>query len=153
MSQPADLVPEGPAPQPAAVLHVATPADSPRAGGTYRGPRDHRVPLLLLLSGPVVLLLVTLDAPAPLRAAPVLIYLALVPGLAAVRLLRLAEPLLETVLGIGLSLALGVLVAQVMIYVGVWSATLGIAVLVCVGQAASAVELYIGPLRRRGRRS
>jgi hypothetical protein len=117
----------------------------------HRPAAEHRIPLLLLLCGPAVLLLVVLDAPAWLRLGPVLAYVIVVPGLAVVRLLRLADGVVEAVLGIGLSLALGVLVAQLMVYTGVWSATLGLAVLVAVGSAATALELYRGPLRARPR--
>jgi hypothetical protein len=135
------------------VLHVATPADRAGPGGTERGVRGHRFPLLLLLSGPAVLLLVVLDAPAWLRVAPVLAYVVVVPGLAVVRLLRLADTVVEAVLGVGLSLALGVLVAQLMVYAEVWSSALGLAVLVAVASAATALELYRGPLRGRPERA
>jgi len=101
--------------------------------------------LLLLLSGPVVLALILLDAPTWIRVAPVLAYIAVVPGLACVRLIRLPERLMEVLLGVGLSFALGVLVAQVMIYLHVWSPTLGLSTLVVIASLTGTLELYRGP--------
>jgi hypothetical protein len=106
------------------------------------------VPLLLLLSGPVVLALIALDAPAWLRAVAVLSYLAVVPGLAGVRLLRLADHLMEILLGIGLSLAAGILVAQTMIYLHVWSPVLGVSALVVIGSVAAVLDLVRGGAAR-----
>jgi hypothetical protein len=100
--------------------------------------------LLLLLSGPVVLVLVAFDAPAWLRAVPVLGYLAVVPGLTGIRLLRLADRLMELLLGIGLSLAAGILVAQTMIYLHVWSPILGVSALVMIASVAGVLDLVRG---------
>jgi hypothetical protein len=120
-----------------------------RGGGSDGRSAPLRTPLLLLLSGPLVLLLVVLDAPTGLRVVPVLTYLAVVPGLTVLRTLRLADRLMEVLLGIGLSLALGVLLAQLMIYVNLWSPTLGLSALVTIASAATSLELYRGPLRPR----
>jgi hypothetical protein len=121
------------------------PGRNPSTGGPPRRWRHRRrVSLLLLLSGPVVLALVVLAAPAWLRAVPVLTYLAVVPGLAGVRLLRLADRLMEILLGVGLSCTLGILVAQAMIYLRAWSPTLGLSTLVVIGSLAAGLELYRG---------
>lgn len=121
------------------------------SGGANGGSAPYRTPLLLLLSGPLVLLLVVLNAPTWLRVAPVLTYLAIVPGLSVVRTLRLPDRLMEVLLGVGLSLALGVLSAQLMIYAHLWSPTLGLSSLVTIASAATALELYRRPLRPRSR--
>ncbi|HEY3010833.1 MAG TPA: hypothetical protein VGJ63_22615 [Micromonosporaceae bacterium] len=106
------------------------------------GRTSYLPPLLLLLAGPAVLALVVLEAPSWLRAAPVLAYLATVPGLAVVRLLRLADRLMVALLGVALSLSLGAIVAQLMIYAGAWSPTLGVSTLVFVASIAASVEVF-----------
>jgi hypothetical protein len=100
------------------------------------------IPLLLLLSGPFVLTLVIVNAPTWVRAGPVLTYLAVVPGLASVRLLRLTDRLMEILLGIAFSLALGVLLAQMMIYLRRWSPTMGLATLVLIASIAALAEVH-----------
>jgi hypothetical protein len=98
-------------------------------------------PLAVLLAGVAVLALVLLDGPAVARAVAVLAYLAVVPGLACVRLIRLPDALAQFVVGVALSLGLGVLVAQVMVALGRWSPLLGLCVLVTVGSLAAGLEL------------
>jgi hypothetical protein len=123
---------------------LAAAGGDPAAGGPRQGLPWHPVPLLLLLSGPVVLALVVLDAPTWLRAGPVLCYLAVVPGLAGIRLLRLADRLMEILLGIGLSLAAGILVAQSMIYLHVWSPILGVSAVMVIASVAAVLDLVRG---------
>ncbi len=134
-------------PRPArARLRLVRPGGDANTGGHDDGGRLwYSTPLLLLLSGPVVLALILLDAPTWIRVAPVLAYIAVVPGLACVRLIRLPERLMEVLLGVGLSFALGVLVAQVMIYLHVWSPTLGLSTLVVIASLTGTLELYRGP--------
>jgi hypothetical protein len=116
------------------------------AGG---GGRDAWPPVMLLLIGVAVLTLVVVRAPAAVRAAPVIAYVMTVPGLACVRLARLPDRLAEFALAVGLSLALGVVVAQAMIYLRVWSPTLGIITLIVIASIAACVELM--SIRRRPR--
>jgi hypothetical protein len=103
--------------------------------------RDVWPPLAIFLSSGVVIALVLLRTPAVIRAVPVLVYIAIVPGLACVRLTRLPERLSALVLGVGLSLALGTVVAIAMVYARLWSPTLGIAALGSIASIAAAVEL------------
>jgi hypothetical protein len=105
---------------------------------------DARAPwvaVALLLSGAAVLALVLLHAPPPVRAAPVLGYLALVPGLACVRLIRLGDARIDLLLGVTVSLALGVIVAQVLLIAHHWSPVLGLAVLVGIASLAAIADL------------
>lgn len=132
-------------PEPAR-LRLVGPAGDAATGGPEQWWHSYRMPLLLLLSGPAVLALVVLDAPAWVRVGPVFTYLALVPGLACVRLLGLADRALAVLVGIGLSLALAILVAQMMIYLHAWSTTLGLATLVLIASGSGLVELYRGQL-------
>jgi hypothetical protein len=102
-------------------------------------------PVALVLCSGLVISLVALNAPAAIRAVPVLTYIGVVPGLACVRLIRLPDRLSEFLLGVGLSLALGAVVAMAMIYAHRWSPTLGIAALGSITSIAAVLEL----IRRR----
>jgi hypothetical protein len=121
-------------------LRVVAGAEAASTAGGGEGWRPYLVPLVLLLAGPVVLALVVLDAPAWIRAVPVLAYVATAPGIAVIRLLRLRDRPMVVLLGIGFSLALGAIVAQLMIYASVWSPTLGISALAAVASLAAAVD-------------
>jgi hypothetical protein len=107
-------------------------------------------PLLVLLAGVGVLALALLDGPGTVRAVAVLGYLAVVPGLAWVRLIRLPDGLAQFVIGVALSLALGTLVAQAMVQLKRWSPLLGLCALVTVASLAALLELLRnGRARRR----
>jgi hypothetical protein len=129
---------------------VPTVAGQATGGGADSGQR-YLPPLLLLLAGPVVLALIVLDTPAWLRAAPVLLYVCAAPGYAVVRLLGLSDPLMTALLGVGLSLALGLIVAQLMIYAHLWSPLLGLSTLVVLASVAAAAELLPGAWRVRAK--
>jgi hypothetical protein len=121
---------------------VLLPERAQVTGGAADGDgRDRWPPVVLLLIGVAVLTLVVARAPAAVRAAPVVAYVMTVPGLACVRLARLPDRLAEFALAVGLSLALGVVVAQTMIYLRVWSPTLGIVTLIVIASIAACVEL------------
>jgi hypothetical protein len=117
----------------------------PQSGDTTTGGRSGSSwpPLLLGGAGLVVLALVLTGKPGVLRAAAVIGYVMTVPGLACIRLLRLPDRLPELAFGVGLSLALAVLVAQAMIYLEIWSPARGIAILVVIGSLAACAELLI----------
>jgi len=119
------------------------PATNPRDGGWLR---QAWPPLLVLAWGAVVVTLVLLDVPAAVRGVPVLAYLTVAPGLACVRLLRLSDGVKDLLLGAGLSLALGIVVAQGMIYLHRWSPLLGLSTLAAIASLAALVELLRGPL-------
>ncbi len=144
MAQIADGSPSEPPDRPEATLHVVQPGETPPpvAGGADDGGLRAEWPsLLVLLSGAVVLILVLLDAPTPLRIGPVLGYIAVVPGLACVRLARIPDRFTELLLGVTLSFALGIIVAQLMIYAHLWSPALGLTTLVIVASAAAVIDL------------
>lgn len=122
------------------------------AGEVWRGPggwlgraRGIWPPVAVLLYSGLVLGLVLLDAPAAIRAVPVLTYIATVPGLACVRLLRLPDRVSALLCGVGLSLAIGTVVAVGMLYARLWSPALGIAALGSIASIAAVVDL----IRRR----
>jgi hypothetical protein len=92
-------------------------------------------------------LAVALDWPAPLRPALIIWFVAICPGMAIIRLLRLDSLLVELTLAIALSLALAGLIASALVYAGLWSPNLVLELLV-----VTAVGGLILGLRRRGSR-
>ncbi|GAA2344952.1 hypothetical protein GCM10010170_030840 [Dactylosporangium salmoneum] len=128
-----------PSPRQATGMRLRRPA-TPRGQDGSRPPTVWP-PLLTLLAGAGVLALVLLSGPATVRAVAVLTYLAIVPGLACVRLIRLPDRLTRFILGVALSLALGVLVAQAMVELRRWSPTLGLCALVAIASLAALTEL------------
>ena len=58
-----------------------------------------------------------------MRPFIVLWFLCVCPGMALVRFLRLAEPVVEWILAIALSFAVDAMVAGVLLYAGRWSPT------------------------------
>lgn len=97
--------------------------------------------LATLIAGGIVINLVLWDVPGILRAVGVLGYLAVVPGLACVRLIRIPDGLSRLVIGVTLSLALGILVAQGMVQMHRWSPRLGLAALTGIASLAALIEL------------
>jgi hypothetical protein len=102
---------------------------------------------------------VLLNAGTPLRAAFCFSFLLLCPGMAWVRLLNLAESLTELTMGIALSIALGVIVSEIMVYSQIWSPRWGLLALIglsLIGVALQMVQAYRrlpvgGTLDREGR--
>lgn len=123
---------------------LSAPADSP--------PPPPWPALVILLAGPGVLALVVWDGPSALRAVSVLAYLAVVPGLACVRLIRMSDGLSRFVIGVALSLALGILVAQGMIHLHRWSPLLGLSTLTGIASLAALTELAVDVRGHRRRR-
>jgi uncharacterized membrane protein len=93
-------------------------------GNSSRG--GSRVPSALRLLGllvvGVVALLAGLEVESPLRVAVTLVFVLLVPGYAVVGHLRLADPLSSLMLSVTVSLALGALVAQLLVWQESYSA-------------------------------
>jgi hypothetical protein len=108
--------------------------------------------LVTLIAGGGVLNLVVWDGPSVLRAVSVLVYIAVAPGLACARLIRIPDGLTRFVVGVALSLALAVLVAQGMIHLHRWSPLLGLSTLTAIASLAALAELVRDELgHRRGR--
>jgi hypothetical protein len=80
----------------------------------------------------------------PLRPLLVVPFLLVVPGMALVRRLHLAEWWLELLLAVGVSVAVNTLLATAMVYAGVWSPMLLLAVLVWLSLVAGIEELIRG---------
>ncbi|MFR9776605.1 hypothetical protein ACL02O_11175 [Micromonospora sp. MS34] len=131
------------------------PPDPPEPAGVEEG-LPSRTPwpaLATLIAGAGVVNLVLWDVPGIPRAVGVLGYLAVAPGLACARLIRIPGGLSRFVVGVALSLALGVLVAQGMIHLHRWSPRLGLAALAGIASLAALIELgrdALHHLRERG---
>jgi hypothetical protein len=80
----------------------------------------------------------------PLRPLLVVPFLLVIPGMVLVRRLRLAEWWVELLLAVGLSFAVNTLLATAMVYAGVWSPNLLLAVLVWLSLVAGIEELIRG---------
>jgi hypothetical protein len=94
---------------------------------------DLKWPAVIMSSALAAAYLVAADVVQPVRAMVLFWFLLVCPGMAFVRLLRLTNPVHEWLLAIFLSLCLDLLVAEILIYAGVWSArnTLMILGLLC----------------------
>jgi hypothetical protein len=107
--------------------------------------RDRRLPAvaiaLALAAGAATLW----AAPAPLRPAVVLLFLAVGPGLALVGLLGLDDPLEELMLVIGASLVLDLLAAQALVLAGAWSAEACIQLLMAVAIGGAIAHMRLVP--------
>jgi uncharacterized membrane protein len=119
----------------------------PRDGGRPAGWSD-AWSVIISFSALGAALAVALDWPVPLRPALVIWFIAICPGMAIIRLLRLDSLLAEVTLAIALSLALAGLIASALVYAGLWSPNLVLEVLVVIAVGA----LVLGLRGRRGYR-
>ena len=98
-----------------------------------------------MISAAVLVGLVAFVLPIdPLRQLLVVPFLLVAPGMVLVRRLRLAEWWVELLLAIGVSVAVDTLLATAMVYAGVWSPKLLLAVLVWLSLVAGIEELIRG---------
>jgi hypothetical protein len=84
---------------------------------------------------------VTSDVGNPLRGALVAWFLLVGPGLTVVNLLRIRGPLIELVATFAVSMALGVAVAETLLYLGWWSPRLGLVILSSLTVALAVISL------------
>ena len=82
-------------------------------------------------------------AAGPLRPLVVLWFLAVCPGMAVVRLLRLRDGVSELVLAVAVSLSLETLVAAIALYGGRWSPELVLDVVAGIALAGAAAETLL----------
>lgn len=99
-------------------------------------------PAVTVGSGVVALIAVLGDLGAPARPAMVCWFVLVCPGLAVVRPLRLGSLLWEWTLAVAVSMALAVVVGQVMLAIGGWSPPMGLVALLAVTAAGGTVELW-----------
>jgi hypothetical protein len=97
-------------------------------------------PQLATASGLLAGALVLAGVHSPVRVLVVLWFVLICPGMAVVRLLRLADPVAELALAVAVSITLAGLVSGVALYAGLWSPDVSLVVLVAVTAAASAAR-------------
>lgn len=98
----------------------------------------------LTAAGLVSLVLLRLDAGAPVRLPLALVFLLLGPGAAVVARLDLDDPGLAVALAVALSVAVDMLVAQSMVWLSAWSAVGGLNILVALTGAGAVAHLARG---------
>jgi hypothetical protein len=103
--------------------------------------------------GTAAAVLVALDADAWYRAPITILFVVVVPGLAIVRLIGIPDILVRLMLGLALSLALGVLIPSTLLYLGAWSPLGALAILAGLAFAAALGEVArtLAADRRRDR--
>lgn len=85
---------------------------------------------------------------APLQPLLVGWFLLVCPGMAFVPLLRVGSPLLELALGAAVSIGLGVVVGQVMVFTDMWSPLGGLLALSVVTVGGAVVQLVVAGVFR-----
>lgn len=128
-------------PAPARSAKSRTPARRPT--GLSTGPKWQRDGwwLALAASGWLVVLLVVLAAPVPLRVVAVFGFATVGPGLPLAGLLKRCAPLERLALAVGVSVSLTTLLAEAMSLSGMWSPTLGMVALAVVCSAGVSLRL------------
>jgi uncharacterized membrane protein len=86
-------------------------------------------PTIAAVSGLAALGAVTAGLGDVVRTPLVLWFLLVCPGMTVVELLGLTDPLLRFIATIGISIAVGVFVAQTLLFLGLWSPVLGLGIL------------------------
>jgi hypothetical protein len=106
--------------------------------------------VVTLASWIAVVVVTAIELPAPIRAPIVIWFVAICPGMALVRLLRLDQPAIEVMLAIALSLSLGGLVPAALLYAGRWSPAWTLAILAAITIGALAADPILVPRRTWG---
>ena len=104
-------------------------------------------PIVITVSALSAGLFVFADIQSPLRAPVIWWFLLVCPGMAFVRALRFTDRIAVWSLAIALSLALDAIVAGLMLYAGMWSPPIGLAVLI--GLSLIGVVLQLRPVTDR----
>jgi hypothetical protein len=99
----------------------------------------------VLVSTIAVALVSLVGAPEVVRAPITLWFIAICPGMAVVRLLRLDEPLAEVMLAFALSLALAGLIPAIFLYLGAWSPAWSLTLLVAIAVTGLALDPVLVP--------
>lgn len=89
------------------------------------------------------------DAGAPVRPMLVIWFVLVCPGMAFVGLIRLPSPLFALTLSIALSCALAVVVAQAMLFAGVWNPVAGLVTLAVLTMVGTGTDVWVDRRARR----
>ena len=85
--------------------------------------------MIITASGIAVVLATISSVPSPVRTVIAFWFLLVCPGMAFILLLDIDSPLVQVTLAIALSMALGTIVSEAMMFVNVWSPRLGLFIL------------------------
>jgi hypothetical protein len=107
-------------------------------------------PFLLMLSSLVLVTLVFTGTQGSLRVLTGFFFLAICPGLAIVKPLKLNDRVMEWVLIPSVSLATCTLSAALLLYSGIWSPKLLLAILVSFCLASGVYQTMTAQLRKEG---
>jgi hypothetical protein len=100
------------------------------------------LPPAAIVAATAAAVMVVFAAPAsPLRPYVVLVFTLVCPGIALVRLLAIADPLIELATGIGLSITIELLASTTMLYAHAWSPHALFVALVFLTLGAASVEM------------
>jgi hypothetical protein len=91
--------------------------------------------------GAAALVAVLVQPGPPLQPLLVFCFVLAGPGLALIGLLEPSSLMWHLVMGVAISIAVGVVVAQVLLFVGAWSPQLGLLVLVAITWVAAGIQL------------
>lgn len=105
-------------------------------------------PLAIIVPTVVLNALVMGDISTPVRPVFAVWFISVCPGLALVRLLRLADGWSEMAVSLALSITLGVIVATCLVYTGWWSPKTGLAILSVISLGGALLQLYLTPTTR-----
>ena len=105
-------------------------------------------PLAIIVPTVVLDALVMVDISTPVRPVFAVWFISVCPGLALVRLLRLADGWSEMAVSLAMSISLGVMVATVLVYTGWWSPKTGLAILSVISLSGALLQLYTAPVMR-----
>lgn len=87
---------------------------------------------------------------APVQPLLVSWFLLICPGMAFVRLLRIEGGATEVLLAIALSIAIDMIVAEILLYAEVWSAAWALSLLIGISLAGVALQMITAPVHEAG---
>jgi hypothetical protein len=101
-------------------------------------------PLWLVAASVFVAVSLFAGLPPIVRLVAAACFLPICPGMALVRLLRIADPVVETAVAAALSIAIEIVIALFMLYAGVWSVGNGLSalIMICLAGAVAQVIFY-----------
>jgi hypothetical protein len=101
---------------------------------------------VIVLASTVAVGLVSLIGGLEIVRAPITVwFIAICPGMAIVRLLRLDEPIADVMLALALSFALAGLIPAIFLYLGAWSPAWSLTTLVAIAATGLALDPVIVP--------
>ena len=98
-------------------------------------------PAIIVLSAALIGVLVFLNVESPVRPVLAIWFLIVCPGMALVRLIGLQDRWTETTVAVALSMSLDIIVSLMLVYSGLWSPKLGLAILIGISVAGSALQM------------